>query len=62
MDSPGKNIGVGIFPSWGSNLHLLCHLHWQVDALPLVPPWKPTDIDNQLGKPMGMNRYDDNNM
>ena len=34
-DFPGKNIGVdchflfqGIFPTQGSNLHLLCLLHW----------------------------------
>ena len=34
-DSPGKNTGVGghallqvIFPTQGSNLHLLCLLHW----------------------------------
>ena len=24
-----------IFPTQGSNLHLLCILHWQVDSLPL---------------------------
>ena len=36
-DSPGKNTGVGchallqgIFRTQGSNLHLLCLLHWQV--------------------------------
>ena len=47
-DSPGKNTGVdchallqGIFPTQGSNLHLLCFLHWQVDSLPLAPPGKP---------------------
>ena len=35
-DSPGKNTGVGchfilqgIFPTQGSNLRLLCLLHWQ---------------------------------
>ena len=46
-DSPGKNIGRGccallqrIFPSQGSNLHLLCLLHWQVCSLPLAPPGK----------------------
>ena len=27
----------GIFPSQGSNLHLLLLLHWQVDSLPLAP-------------------------
>ena len=47
-DSPGKNTGVdccphlqGIFPTEGSNLHLLSLLHWQADSLPLVPPGKP---------------------
>ena len=41
-DSPGKNTGLGcrfllqgIFPTQGSNLHLLYLLHWQVDSLPL---------------------------
>ena len=45
-DSPGKNTGVGcqallqgIFPTQGSNPHLL--LHWQVGSLPLVPSGKP---------------------
>ena len=48
-DSPGKNIGVGchtllqgIFPTQGSNLYLLCLLHWEVDSLALVPPGKPS--------------------
>ena len=47
-DFPGKNTGVGchfllhgIFPTQGSNLCLLCLLHWQVDSLLLVPPGKP---------------------
>ena len=47
-DSPGKNAGVGchfllqgIFPTQGSNLCLLCLLHWQVGSLPLAPPGKP---------------------
>ena len=42
-DSPGKNTGVschailqGIFLTEGSNLHLLCLLHWQAGSLPLV--------------------------
>ena len=46
--SPGKNTGVdchallqGIFLTQGSNPHLLCLLHWQVDSLPLVPLGKP---------------------
>ena len=30
----------GIFPTQGSNLCLLCLLHWQADSLPLVPPRK----------------------
>ena len=41
-DSPGKNTGVGchfllqgMFPTQGSNLRLLCLLHWQADSLPL---------------------------
>ena len=38
---PGKNIGVGchffqgIFPTQGSNPHLLHLLHWQMDSVPL---------------------------
>ena len=46
-DSSGKNIGVGchallqgIFPTQGSNLSLLCLLHWQAGSLPLAPPEK----------------------
>ena len=42
-DSPGKNDRVschgllqGIFLTWGSNLSLLCLLHWQTDCLPLA--------------------------
>ena len=31
----------GIFPTQGSDPHLLCLLHWQVGSLPLVPPGKP---------------------
>ena len=47
-DSPGKNTGVGghallqgIFLTQGSNLHLLCLLHWQVGSLPLELPGMP---------------------
>ena len=29
---------LGIFPTHGSNLHLLCLLHWQAGSLPLPPP------------------------
>ena len=31
----------GIFPTQGWNPCLLCLLPWQVDSLPLVPPWNP---------------------
>ena len=44
-DSPDKNTGVGchsllqgIFLTQGSNLGLLCLLHWQAGSLPLAPP------------------------
>ena len=47
-DSPGKNTGVSchfllqvIFPTQGSNSHLLSLLHWQMGSLPLAPPRKP---------------------
>ena len=46
-DFPGKNTGVGchallqgIFPTQGSNPHLLYLLCWQVGSLPLVLPGK----------------------
>ena len=46
-DFPGKDTGVGchfllqrIFQTQGSNLHLLCPLHWQVASLPNEPPAK----------------------
>ena len=48
LESPGKNTGVdfhdllqGIFPTQGSNLCLLCLLHWQVGSSLLVPLGKP---------------------
>ena len=44
----GKNTRVGghallqgIFPTQGSNPHLLCLLHRQVGSLPVAPPGKP---------------------
>ena len=47
-DSPGKNTGMGchallqgIFPTQGSNPHLLCPLHWQAGSS-LAPPGKPS--------------------
>ena len=46
--SPGKNTWVdfhallqGIFLTQGSNLCLLCLLHWQMGSSPLVPLGKP---------------------
>ena len=45
---PGKNTGVGchfllqrIFPTQGSNPHLLLLLHGQADSLPLCPLGSP---------------------
>ena len=45
----GENTGVGcqvllqgIFPPQGSNLCLLCLLHWQAGSVSLAPPGKPT--------------------
>ena len=50
-DSPGKNAGVGchallqgIFPTQGSDPHLLRLLHWQVVSLPLMPPGKSSSF------------------
>ena len=44
MGFSSKNIGVGahallqgIFPTQGSNLSLLCLLHWQLGSLQLLP-------------------------
>ena len=49
MGFPGKNTWVGfhalllgIFPTQGSNPHLLCLLHWQVGSLQLAPNGKPS--------------------
>ena len=41
-----------LFPTQGSNQHLLYLLHWQAGSLPLVPPGKPMCprvIQNWLG-------------
>ena len=53
---PGANTGVGchfllqgIFPTQGSNLHLLC-LHWQADSLPLAPHRNPNHMCKIHGK------------
>ena len=47
IDFSRKNTGVGyhfllegIFPTQGSNPHLLCLLHWQAGSLPLAQPGK----------------------
>ena len=47
-NSPSNKTGVGchtllqgIFPTQGSNPHVLSRMHWQVGSLPLVPPEKP---------------------
>ena len=46
-DSPGKNSGVGyhallqgIFPTQGSNLHLLHLQHWQAGSLTISATWE----------------------
>ena len=40
--SPPGNLPLrGIFPTQGSNLHLLCILNWQAGSFPLAPPGKP---------------------
>ena len=48
MDSPRKNTGVGlpcpppgVFLIQGSDLHVLCLLHWQAGSLPRASPGKP---------------------
>ena len=50
-DSPGKNTGAGsyalrqgIFPTQGSNPHLLCLLHWRAGSLPLAPTGKSSQL------------------
>ena len=43
----------GIFPTQGSNLHLL---HWQVGYLPLVPPWKPANAED-MSSTSGLERF-----
>ena len=53
-DSPGKSTRMGchallqgIFPTQGSNLHLLCLLYWQMGSLPLASPGKVTRLYSQ---------------
>ena len=52
-DFPGKNTGrgchfllQGIFPTQGSNLHLLSLLRWQADSSTTEPPGKPQAATN----------------
>ena len=52
MDFPGNNTEVGchallqeIFLTQGSNLCLLCLLHWQTGSL---PPGKPMNVHGRL--------------
>ena len=54
-DSSSKNTGVGchvffqgIFPTQGSNMHLLCLLHWLAGSLPPGPSGKPFPKSNWL--------------
>ena len=37
----------GTFPTQGSNMHLLHHLHWRAGSLPLAPPGKPVTIKGE---------------
>ena len=55
--SPGKNTGVShhdllqrVFPTQGSNLYLLCLLHW-ADSLPTEPPGRPPGATAQSKQP-----------
>ena len=41
----------GIFPTQGSNPHLLCLLHWQVESLPLVPQDQRPPMDSAPNTP-----------
>ena len=57
-DSPGKNTGVGcyfllqgIFSTQGSNLCLLCPLHWQAGSLPPAPPGEPRERVTKVNIP-----------
>ena len=61
-DFPGRNTGVGchallqgIFPTQGSNPHLLCLLLWQAGYLPLASPGKPVKPLKELLKIIQMN-------
>ena len=58
MGFSSKNTGMdchallqGIFPTQGSNLFLLCLLHWQAGSLPLAPPGKHHKVNFLLSAP-----------
>ena len=58
MGFSSKNTGVDchallhrIFPTQGSNLFLLCLLHWQAGSLPLAPPGKHRKVNFMLFAP-----------
>ena len=55
MEFPGKSTGVGwhfllqgIFQTQGSNLHVLCLLHWQAGSLSLLPPGRPVCVHTHV--------------
>ena len=59
MGFSSKNTGMdchallqGIFPTQGSNLFLLCLLHWQAGSLPLAPPGKHHKVNFMLSAPV----------
>ena len=41
-------LSLGVFPTQGSNLSLLCLLHWQVGSLPPAPPGKPKESTKKV--------------
>ena len=56
-DFPDKNTGVGghallqgVFPTQESKLYLCPLLHWQVGSLPLWPPGKPWEQNEEQGE------------
>ena len=61
---PGRNTGVdchflpqGIFPTQGSNTHLLCLQNWQADYLPLRPKPLTVWITTNCGKNFKRQEY-----
>ena len=55
--------GLPCPPPGGSNLHLLCLLHWQAGSLPLMPPGKPQmgsyTLSKDLYVPLDRNKEND---